>query len=89
MRLNKNLILKEIAGEKVVLPLGLDMVNFNGIITLNETAAYLWELCLDKEINQDELIDALMSKYAIEEAVAKSAVDNFINTIDKVGCLDE
>ena len=46
MTLKKGFMLRSIAGTHVVIPLGERVVDFNGILTLNETGAFLWELLL-------------------------------------------
>lgn len=43
MRIKEGFVLREIAGEKIVSGEGLNQINFNKMITLNPTAAYLWE----------------------------------------------
>ena len=43
MKIKENFILRKIAGDDVVVPIGENIADFNGAITLNETAALLWK----------------------------------------------
>lgn len=40
---NPNYILREIAGECVLVPVGEECIISNGIISLNDTSAFLWK----------------------------------------------
>ena len=42
MRINKNFILRQVVDTYVVLPIGQATVDFNGMVTLNESGAFLW-----------------------------------------------
>ena len=42
MKLKANYVLREVAGENIVIPVDSEAINFNGIMTLNETGKFLW-----------------------------------------------
>ena len=44
MKLNKNYVLRPVADTWVVLPLGAEAINFNGMLTLNNSGAMLWRV---------------------------------------------
>lgn len=66
MRIKEGFVLREIAGEKIVSGEGLNQINFNKMITLNPTAAYLWENILDKEFDNEMLATLLVEKYDVD-----------------------
>ena len=43
MRIKKGFVLRELAGEKIVSGEGLEQLDFNKIVSLNTSAAYIWE----------------------------------------------
>ena len=51
MRIKKGFVLREIVGQKVVTGEGLEQVDFNKLVTLNSSAAYLWEQVVDREFD--------------------------------------
>lgn len=65
MKIKKGFVLREVAGEKIVSGEGLNQINFNKLITLNATAAYLWEQIHEKEFESETLATLLVEKYAV------------------------
>ena len=42
MKVNKQFVVKNIAGEIVIVPTGNAIQNFNGLISVNEVAGFIW-----------------------------------------------
>lgn len=87
MKLNENYALRAVADTWVVLPLGTESVNFNGMLNLNESGALLWQT-LEKGGDREALADALMAEYTVERAQALADVDEFLAKLREVGCLE-
>jgi hypothetical protein len=85
MKLKDGFVLRQVAGQTVVLPtdgaLDLDMM-----ITLNDTGAFLWEH-LVKEIDREALVAALLGEYDVDEVTARNAVDRFLEKLTANGFL--
>lgn len=86
MRVKDGYMLREIAGTWVVVPIGKRVVEFNGLMTLNESGALLWKK-LEMEADMKELVRAVMSEYEVDEATASSDVAEFVSEIDKKGLI--
>lgn len=80
MRIKEGFVKTEIADKTVVIPVGEKTVDFSGIISLNETGAFLWDLLL-KDVTRDELLTALLSEYETSEATAEKDIDLFLQTL--------
>ncbi|MBE6976796.1 MAG: PqqD family protein [Ruminococcaceae bacterium] len=76
MKLKDGFILREVAGQTVVLPTGGDL-DLSMMITLNETAKFLWE-ALQNEIDEAALVAALLAEYDVDDATAKACVADFV-----------
>lgn len=87
MKLKENFALRPVADTWVVLPLGAESVNFNGMLTLNEAGALLWQ-ALEKGGDREALADALMAEYIVDRAQALADVDAFLEKLREVGCLE-
>lgn len=87
MKLKSDFALRQVADTWVVLPLGTETVNFNGMLTLNETGALLWQ-ALEQGGGREELADALTKEYAVTRGEALTDVDSFLKKLEAVGCLD-
>ena len=86
MKLKEGFILREVAGTWIILAVGAACVDFNGVLTLNETGAQLWKL-LEAGKTQQELVDYLLQEYEVSEPQAQADVDEFLNVLHQVGCL--
>ena len=63
-------MLRTICGQKVVSGEGLDQVNFSKLVSLNETAAFLWEKLEGKEFTAQDMADLLVGEYDVTMDVA-------------------
>jgi sensor domain CHASE-containing protein len=86
MKLKKGFVLREVAGETVVVPVEAEL-NFNGMITLNETAKVLWGV-LEKETTFEELVDAILVEFDVDRATAQNDVDLFIQKLKGLDFLE-
>ena len=71
MRIVEGFRLRDIMGHATVIGEGVNQVDFNKLITLNATAAYLWEEFEGKDFDQAVLADLLVKKYGIDESLAQ------------------
>jgi hypothetical protein len=79
MKLKEGFVLREVAGEFVVLPSG-DELDLNMMIVLNGTGAFLWEQ-LDNEKDETALVQALLAEYDVDEATARRSVAAFVKKL--------
>lgn len=87
MKLKKEFVLREVAGSWIVLATGKTTLDFNGMISLNDSGALLWQT-LENGANRDELIETLMQNYEVEPKTASADVDAFIKKLTDAGCLE-
>ena len=87
MKINENFVLREVADSWVVIPIGEKSVDFNGMMNLNETGVLLWRE-LEKGAEKEELVAAITAEYDVSEEVAAGDIDEFIEVLKKVGCLE-
>ena len=86
MKLKNGFVLREVAGETVVVPVEADL-NFNGMITLTEAAKVLWGV-LEKETTAEELVDAILAEFDVDRATAQGDVDAFIQKLKGLDFLE-
>ena len=86
MKLKDGFILRQLAGQNVVIPSGEGM-DLNLMITLNDTGKFLWEN-LEKGLDEAELVAALLGEYNVDEATAAKHVNMFIQKMSENGFLE-
>ena len=87
MKIKEGFLLRQVAGQNVVLPAG-DTLDLNVMITLNETGAFLWER-MQTETTQEVLVEALLAEYDVAEQLAADCVAAFVKKLDENGFLAE
>lgn len=70
MKIKNGFVLRRMCGEYIISAEGMENINFNKLISLNESAAYLWESVEGKEFTEKDLAGLLIEKYGIDEALA-------------------
>ena len=88
MKISDNFVLRQVAEMWIVLPVAEKTVNFNGMLTLNETGVMLWRL-LEKGSTREALAEALTDEYDVTYAEALADVDEYIGTLERAGCLEK
>ena len=83
MKIKDGLLMREVAGQTVVLPMSGDL-DLNMMITLNDTGKFLWQL-LEQDTDEDALVRALLAEYDVDAATARSAVARFLEKLKEYG----
>ncbi len=87
MKIKSGFISRNVAGNNVVVAVGEQSRNFNGIIKLNESGMFLWEK-LYGGIERNELIDAFLEEYDVDRATAENDIDAFIEVLKNAGAIE-
>lgn len=80
MRIEKEFVLREIAGDYIIIPTGSTVLDFNGLITVNEVGVTLWNM-LQEEVTMDELVAGILAEYDVSEEVARKDIQEFLDTL--------
>ena len=70
-------VMQDVAGENLLVPIAARVMDLNGLITLNATGAFVWEL-LAQERTVDELADAVAERFEVDSADACADVQAFL-----------
>ncbi len=87
MKIKNGFILRTVAGQNLIVPVGENTMNFNAAITLNESAAFLWNK-LTEEQSEEQLLSALTEEYAIDEETAKADIKVFLDVLKEHNILE-
>ena len=87
MKVKSGFLLRDMGGQPVVVSVGAASKIFNGMVKLNASGKLLWEK-LQNDVTEQELINALIEKYGIEEELARTDVNAFLETLRKPGIIE-
>ena len=87
MKIKDGFILREIAGNFIVIAIGNAVKDFNGVITLNETGAFLWTFFTENH-TEEEGVDALCGEYEVAREQAAADVKKFADILKQNDFVD-
>lgn len=88
MKIRSDFMLREIAGTWLVVPIGSRAVDFNNMLTLSDTGAFLWKQIEEEKSTQD-LISSLLDSYDVDEQTAISDIGDFIKQLNESEILEQ
>ena len=86
MHIINGFLIREVADERVAVPIGDAVRKFSGVISLNDSAAFLLRL-LHTEQTPESLLSEMLNEFEIDEATAKQDITEFLSIMDSLGLL--
>jgi hypothetical protein len=86
MNVKLEFILRDIAGDLLLVPAGKAALDLNGMLTLNEVGAEIWKRLPEAE-DEEALVQALLQEYEVEEEVLRADVREFLDSLRQLGIL--
>lgn len=87
MKTKQGFVLRNVAGSNIVVPTGKTCMDFNGMITMNDTAAFIWN-CLQEDTTQEEIVVSILREYDVDEATAAACVRDVLDKLTEAGCIE-
>ncbi|MBO7141562.1 MAG: PqqD family protein [Bacteroidales bacterium] len=87
MQLKPGFILREVCGQKVIVAEGLGAVDFGKLLSLNDTAAFLWQKAQEGDFTAEGLAEAMCQQFDIDQATAFADVKEIIDKWQQLGLI--
>lgn len=78
MRLKPNFELQQVCGENVIIAQGRENIDYNRIITLNESAALIWRAAEGRDFEVEDLVNVLLDEYEVDAEQARQDIDTIL-----------
>jgi hypothetical protein len=89
MKQKDGFLLREICGEKVIVAEGLKVVDFGKMVSMNNTAAWIWEKCTELgDFTAEQLSAAICERYQVEPAKALADVSHILDEWKELGLIE-
>ena len=88
MKAKKGFKLRNVCGENIIVADGIENIDFSRIISMNESAAYLWTNIQEQEFDADKLVSLLLDEYDIDEATARTDVEQLNGKWREAGIIE-
>jgi len=88
MKIKANYAIKTIKDEFVVVPIKDEALRFRGIITLNNTAKFIFETLKNANLDKHELLELMLEKYDADKGLLEKDIDNFVKILEENDLLE-
>ena len=89
MKIKQDYVIKQIGKETVVVPVKDEAVRFNGIITLNNTAKFIFKSLQEESLTKEEILKRILDHFEVSLELAEKDLTNFIKTLKENNLLEE
>lgn len=87
MHVISSFFIREVAGERIAVPAGAAAAKFSGIISLNESAAFLLAALSDEQ-TEESLLAAMLEEFDTDAATARADIADFLASLRTLGLLE-
>ncbi len=88
MKIKDGFVVRELAGQSIVVALGEASKTFNGMIKLNDTGRLIWDMLAEGKA-KEEIADRFVAEYDVEREVAERDINAFVETLQGAGILED
>lgn len=88
MKIKSGFLLREIAGTKVIIPIGERVIEFKGMLMPNETGSFIWDKLIIG-VSYDDLLLMILEEYDVDKNTAKIDLDEFLTDVRRIGAIEE
>lgn len=86
MKLKLQLVKRDIAGDIILVPVGAATSSIQGLITINETGAAIWDALPEAE-NEEAIVDKLYEQFDAERDELRRDVDEFLDKLRELNII--
>lgn len=87
MKIKKQLIKREVAGDTILVPVGKTVYESNGLFVLNEVASFIWDEMAHAE-NEEAIVDKILAEYEISREEAAADTAEFLTQLREMNIID-
>ncbi len=89
MRIKEGFDMRNVCGEHVIIATGRKNIDFSKVVSMNESAAFLWEAVRDKEFTEADLVALLTGEYEVSGEVAAADVAAIVAQWREIGLMED
>jgi hypothetical protein len=88
MKAREGFILRNLAGEYLLMPKGEKIKNYDSVVLMNELSAFVWEK-MQNPVTQSDLLEAVLNEYDVDEKTAREDLDGLLAELKEAGVIDD
>lgn len=87
MKIKGEFILREIAGDTILIPVGKTALNFNGMVILDKVGKLIWS-ALEQNSDKETILQHILTRFDVTEETANKDLDEFLSQMEQAGFLE-
>lgn len=88
MKVSPNFVMRDVAGDIVVIPTGEAARRFNGLISMNSVSAFIWTH-LEECQTPEDMLALVLENYDVDEETARKDVLQFLADLKRAGMIED
>ena len=88
MKIKSGFVLEKVGGGYLAVAVGKRAAEFSGMVRMNETGAFLWNIMAERDASREELIDAIAAQYEVAKEQAAVDISGFLETLTANGIIE-
>ena len=89
MKIKKGYRLRPLGKEYILVAEGLEALDANTMVSMNATAAFLWEAVEGKTFDAETLVQRLLEEYDVDRERAEKDVEALLQTWRKADIIED
>lgn len=87
MKIKKQLIKRDIAGDTILVPVGKTVYDSNGLFVLNEWAIFIWDILPSVE-TEEQIVEKILEEYDVSKEQATADIAQFLDKLRELQIID-
>ena len=87
MKKIEGFVMRRLGQDAMIVAESVDLIDFDRIVSLNSSAAYVWESLPNSDFSTRTIIDLLLQRFDVEEEVANKDAKELVNTWLQAGII--
>ena len=88
MKAREGFILRNLAGEYLLMPKGEKIKSYDSVVLMNELSAFVWGK-MQNPVTQSDLLEAVLNEYDVDEKTAREDLDGLLAELKEAGVIDD
>lgn len=88
MKIKAGFVLEKVGSSYLAVATGDAAKSFHGLVRMNETGAFMWNIVKDSDKSAEELVEALAKEYDAPREVLLCDAKQFENQLREAGILE-
>ncbi len=88
MKIKDGFILEKVGNSYLAVAVGERAAGFSGLVRMNESGAFFWNLIKDKDMSREEVLRAALAEYDAPKEILLADISSFEEKLRAAGIIE-